>query len=627
MVIDTCTKADDASSALFAQFELKISAARALRDDCIGEAQARFDAAVASGKPPFAQASARFVKEKKACSDAFEEARRPLDKKLDKDLKRIREEAKSNLAVLDRLLITTEALEPLAKKLSRVNWATGVGPVEEPARIHTVGSFAELKREMSADRCLAHLMLVLEAEAEELVFGSTRRSVTAFVNGLPSKPRLRSGDSLFIEGQLIGSEPSDVALLRDAVSVGPIGFHVNWTKVGPILELTAINKLLPTDKVAQCKVRLTGNATVWTTDNKGRATINLPALADNTYDLKFEPADALPNSQEVGPKTLPTVAPMQRMWRPLNGNLTIRAGKVVAVGGDLTLKGKKLTAELQPVFMKSPRFTKRTKPRDLIVVHHTDSLNTPVILKKFMRNMPGNADYFIDIDGQVVKLVEDADHAEHAGISSWGGQLANNSRSFGIEIQHENDPDAENPTRPYLPAQMKSLKRLLSDLASHWSISTKSIIGHSDLATGIASGQICVGRKGGDPGFMFDWSDLAAAGLGIPIRSGPQKPTPLSKLFLLFPTLILQKKDSDSGKIYGGIRLPAAPAGAIASLQKQLEKIGYLCPVTGTYDLPTRRAVRIFQQHFMSGVGNFPARPPKPDLVDGTTADLIQRVA
>src|SRR5699024_8269926 len=73
-----------------------------------------------------------------------------------------------------------------------------------------------------------------------------------------------------------------------------------------------------------------------------------------------------------------------------------------------------------------------------------------------------------------------------------------NSASLGIEIDN-------NGHVPFPPAQINSLLRLLGNLTSRWGIPCAQIIGHQDMAPS---------RKT-DPGPLFPWGRLAAAGFGL----------------------------------------------------------------------------------------------------------------
>jgi N-acetylmuramoyl-L-alanine amidase len=136
----------------------------------------------------------------------------------------------------------------------------------------------------------------------------------------------------------------------------------------------------------------------------------------------------------------------------------------------------------------------------VIVLHFTDqhsareSLDT---LRSRNSGGPVSAHYLIGSDGHIYQLVADHQRAWHAGGGRWGTITDLNSASIGIEL--DNDGHA-----PFAPAQISSLLRLLTDLTARLDIPRTQIIGHEDLAPG---------RKD-DPGPLFPWQQLAAAGFG-----------------------------------------------------------------------------------------------------------------
>src|SRR6185312_14199322 len=94
------------------------------------------------------------------------------------------------------------------------------------------------------------------------------------------------------------------------------------------------------------------------------------------------------------------------------------------------------------------------KPQ-LIVLHFTDQDSVQQALDTLRtRNPDGPVSAH---DGHVYQLVSDADRAWHAGPGRWGTITDVNSASIGIEIDN-------NGHVPFLPAQIDSLIRLLTDL-------------------------------------------------------------------------------------------------------------------------------------------------------------------
>ena len=136
----------------------------------------------------------------------------------------------------------------------------------------------------------------------------------------------------------------------------------------------------------------------------------------------------------------------------------------------------------------------------LIVLHFTtqhsvqDSLDT---LRTANSGGPVSAHYLVGADGHIYQLVSDQLRAWHAGPGRWGTITDVNSASIGIELDNDG-------ITPFAAPQINSLLRLLADLTDRLHIPRTQVIGHEDLAPG---------RKE-DPGPVFPWQQLAAAGFG-----------------------------------------------------------------------------------------------------------------
>ena len=161
----------------------------------------------------------------------------------------------------------------------------------------------------------------------------------------------------------------------------------------------------------------------------------------------------------------------------------------------------------------SPNFgARRGAPIDLLVLHYTDlpTLDAALtILTDPARAV--SAHYLIAADGRVFQLVAEDQRAWHAGEAYWGGVTDVNSRSIGIELDN---PGHSHGPAPFPPAQMASLIALAGDLTARHPIPTDCVIGHIDVAPA---------RKQ-DPGPLFDWPGLAAAGLGLWPRAARPRP-------------------------------------------------------------------------------------------------------
>jgi len=140
---------------------------------------------------------------------------------------------------------------------------------------------------------------------------------------------------------------------------------------------------------------------------------------------------------------------------------------------------------------------------DMLVLHYTGMPSAAAALDRLTDAAAKvSAHYLIDEDGAVWRLVPEARRAWHAGVACWAGERDVNGLSIGIELVN---PGHEFGYRPFPDAQMAALEALARDILARHPIPAARVLGHSDVAPG---------RKT-DPGELFDWRRLAAAGIGL----------------------------------------------------------------------------------------------------------------
>lgn len=153
----------------------------------------------------------------------------------------------------------------------------------------------------------------------------------------------------------------------------------------------------------------------------------------------------------------------------------------------------------------SPNFDARRAPVSILVLHYTGMGDAAQAIA-WLRNPVSkvSSHYVVAEDGQVVRLVDEAQRAWHAGRSSWREVTSDvNSASVGIEIVN---PGHEFGYRPFPDVQMRSVIALSTDIVARHRIRPSHVVGHSDIAPA---------RKQ-DPGELFPWEMLAARGLALP---------------------------------------------------------------------------------------------------------------
>ncbi|WP_181561589.1 MULTISPECIES: N-acetylmuramoyl-L-alanine amidase [Sphingobium] len=152
----------------------------------------------------------------------------------------------------------------------------------------------------------------------------------------------------------------------------------------------------------------------------------------------------------------------------------------------------------------SPNFDDRTLPVSILVLHYTGMPDAQSAIN-WMANPDSkvSAHYVVTEEGKVVRMVEEAKRAWHAGRAWWRGITDVNSASIGIEIVN---PGHEWGYRPFPQAQIDALIPLVHDIMQRHRITRGNVVGHSDVAPA---------RKQ-DPGELFPWSKLARLRLALP---------------------------------------------------------------------------------------------------------------
>ena len=326
-----------------------------------------------------------------------------------------------------------------------------------------------------------------------------------------------------------------------------------------------------------------------------------------------------------GPALASVGAPPDRTYRPLLAHIHLRSGKLVSARlapthnwGAVTRNSDiRLYVNLQPVWMQSPNHGSRGgTTTSLIIVHHTGGVTIQGALSTFLGGAVTSAHYVIDVDGNIIKMVQDTRRANQAGRSPearWQGSRGLNSKSIGIEIVHQSGD--------YPAAQYTALLGLLDRLlAHHAGISDRDIVGHSDVGTN-ASGRL--GRKSTDPGLTFEWTKLENKGWGLVVAVGPQPSSIYGGFFDVVPTGSLRRNDNDSTNRFGAAVRTGVSGAPVHEIQEDLRDIGYSVGTPdGDYGEKTQWAVQMFQEHFFAG-----GRGGTPNgQVDLNTAAMIKSV-
>lgn len=217
---------------------------------------------------------------------------------------------------------------------------------------------------------------------------------------------------------------------------------------------------------------------------------------------------------------------------------------------------------------------------DILLLHYTGMADGEVAVRWLcMEKSQVSCHYLIHEDGRIVQMVREGARAWHAGAGSWKGRDDINSRSIGIEIVN---PGHEHGYRAFPAVQIAAVTALSKEIVERWAIPSERVLAHADVAPA---------RKQ-DPGELFPWAELAAAGVGHYVA-----PAPIT------------------GGRYFGRGDQGEPVTAYQSL---LAAYGYEVEPGGAFDEATVFATLAFQRHF---------RPAKVDgVADMSTISTLHRL-
>jgi N-acetylmuramoyl-L-alanine amidase len=232
--------------------------------------------------------------------------------------------------------------------------------------------------------------------------------------------------------------------------------------------------------------------------------------------------------------------------------------------------------------LPSPNYGLRQGREPYAIILHYTGMATGAGALERLRDPKSevSAHYVVEEDGRIFQLVHEAYRAWHAGKSFWADETDMNAVSIGIEIVNGGH-DFGLPAYP--DVQIEAVIALCRDIAQRRGILPENVLAHSDIAPD---------RKA-DPGELFPWAKLAAAGVG---HYAPPPPF-----------------GSDAGLRLGD------EGAEVWDLQRKLVAYGYGLEVTGVYDDKTEKVVTAFQRHFraarVDGKADLSTRETLQDLL------------
>jgi N-acetylmuramoyl-L-alanine amidase len=160
----------------------------------------------------------------------------------------------------------------------------------------------------------------------------------------------------------------------------------------------------------------------------------------------------------------------------------------------------KTALNYSPNFNPNKRIPKQIK---FIIFHYTGMKNESVAINKLTDiQSEVSSHYLIKINGEIIKMVPDLYIAWHAGKSSWKNYKSLNQNSIGIEIIN---PGHKFGYKRFSKKQISTLLKLSNFLIKRYKISSKNILGHSDITP----------ERKKDPGEKFPWEYLSKNNIGL----------------------------------------------------------------------------------------------------------------
>ena len=161
---------------------------------------------------------------------------------------------------------------------------------------------------------------------------------------------------------------------------------------------------------------------------------------------------------------------------------------------------------LKTILHYSPNFNskKRTYKKIKFIIFHYTGMRKESEAKNRLTNIQSevSSHYLITNNGNILTLVPDLYEAWHAGKSSWKNYKSLNQNSIGIEITN---PGHKFGYKKFSKKQISSLLKLSKFLIKRYKISSKNILGHSDITP----------ERKKDPGEKFPWEYLSKNNIGL----------------------------------------------------------------------------------------------------------------
>ena len=160
---------------------------------------------------------------------------------------------------------------------------------------------------------------------------------------------------------------------------------------------------------------------------------------------------------------------------------------------------------LKTILNYSPNFNSKkriSKKIRFIIFHYTGMKNESDAINKLTNIQSEVSSHYLIKNGSIITIVPVLYEAWHAGKSSWKNYKSLNQSSIGIEITN---PGHQFGYKKFTRKQISSLLKLSKFLRKKYKISSKNILGHSDIAP----------QRKKDPGEKFPWEYLSKHKVGL----------------------------------------------------------------------------------------------------------------
>lgn len=146
-----------------------------------------------------------------------------------------------------------------------------------------------------------------------------------------------------------------------------------------------------------------------------------------------------------------------------------------------------------------PHFNERKSPITMLVLHCAAHPGEELV--ECLDKVQLSSHYVIDLNGDIIRVVEESKRAWHAGEGFWRGQSEDlNSCSIGIELSHLTLGQSI-----YNPSQIEKLIPFCQKLMRKHKIEPENVVAHSDISP----------TRKADTGLAFPWKTLAKEGIGL----------------------------------------------------------------------------------------------------------------